>query len=76
MRNAIFEREYKYIFLLKANAIISYNNRPASEAVPYFEQVSFLYLTFETWDDFSETFIVVILKRYGVMFSSVIASLT
>lgn len=24
---------------LKANAIISYNNRPATEAVPYFEQV-------------------------------------
>lgn len=23
----------------KANAIIAYNNRPATEAVPYFEQV-------------------------------------
>lgn len=25
---------------VQANAIISYNNRPASEAVPYFEQVT------------------------------------
>ena len=25
--------------LWKANAIISYNNKPANEAVPYFEQV-------------------------------------
>lgn len=27
----------------KANAIIAYNNRPATEAVPYFEQVIDLY---------------------------------
>ena len=26
--------------LSKANAIISFNNRPATEAVPYFEQVN------------------------------------
>lgn len=26
--------------MVKANAIIAYNNRSATEAVPYFEQVS------------------------------------
>lgn len=34
-----FNSEY-CVFVVKANAIISYNNRPATEAVPYFEQVS------------------------------------
>ena len=35
----------KFMYLLwKANAIISYNNRPATEAVPYFEQVLILIL--------------------------------
>lgn len=36
------ESEFFSHFCWKANAVISYNNRPASEAVPYFEQVTML----------------------------------
>lgn len=39
-----FDKEY-YLFC-KANVIISFNNRPATEAVPYFEQVNFYFIFF------------------------------
>jgi len=33
--------------LWKANAVIAYNNRPATEAVPYFEQVLITFILVE-----------------------------
>ncbi|KAJ6924207.1 hypothetical protein NC652_017494 [Populus alba x Populus x berolinensis] len=43
--------------LSKANAIISFNNRPATEAVPYFEQPLFVHSSF--WDSTEFDFLAV-----------------
>lgn len=40
------ECDKDYYLFCKANAIISFNNRPATEAVPYFEQVNVFLVCF------------------------------
>lgn len=39
LKKQFVECDQAYLFVWKANAIISFNNRPATEAVPYFELV-------------------------------------